>query len=227
MGKWEVFFYKANAITVQRLVVPWLVALYGLKYAKSVKLELVKEMVTALCSKLGFVGLMQRRRCKRIQSVTLKSPSESRVQQVSYIVTSANVTIISLCMNPCSDCMPGPAERAFARHRADVLAVLIDPFEKPIPESEVVSREVLTRVLGKSVDWSKPIIDVASNPHLEALARPGVPPIVWETKDRKKGTNARSVLDPIAIAGQDSLLDFLGTSYRYLIYDDILVYSTS
>ncbi len=60
-----------------------------------------------------------------------------------------------------------------------------------------------------------------------ANVRPIVPPIVWETKDRKKGTNLRSVLDPIAIAGQDSLLDFLGMSYRYLIYDDILVYSTS
>ena len=85
-------------------------------------------------------------------------------------------------------------------------------FEKPIPESEGVSREIASRVLGMSVDFSKPILDVASNPHLRDLARPGVPPLVWERKDMKKGTNARTVLDPIAVAGQEPLLDFLGES---------------
>ena len=83
-------------------------------------------------------------------------------------------------------------------------------FEKPIPESEGVSGEIASRVLGMSVDFSKPILDIASNPHLRDLARPGVPP--WESKDRKKGTNARTVLDPIAVAGQEPLLDFLGES---------------
>ena len=56
MGLWEAFFDKTNAITVQRLIVPWLVALYGLKYAKSIKLDLLKEMVIKLSPKLDFVG---------------------------------------------------------------------------------------------------------------------------------------------------------------------------
>ena len=56
MGPWEVFTNKVNAITVQRHIVPWLVAIYGLKYAKSIKLDTVKEMVTALCPELDFVG---------------------------------------------------------------------------------------------------------------------------------------------------------------------------
>ena len=55
MGPWEAFFDKTNAITVQRLIVPWLVALYGLKYAKSIKLDLLKEMVIELSPKLDFV----------------------------------------------------------------------------------------------------------------------------------------------------------------------------
>ena len=116
--------------------------------------------------------------------------------------------------------MPNFAERALAKHREKVRDVLVDMFEKPIPESESVSREISSRVLGMSVDFSKPILDVASNPHLRDLVRPGVPPIVWESKERKKGTNARSVLDPImiAVAGQEPLLDFLGESS----YDNIL-----
>jgi hypothetical protein len=65
------------------------------------------------------------------------------------------------------------------------------------------------------------VIDIPSNPHLQALARPGVLPIVWETKDRKKGSLARSILDPIAVAGQEPLLDFPCKS----IYNDIQIYS--
>ena len=116
--------------------------------------------------------------------------------------------------------MPGPAERALAKHRYDVRDVLITLFEKPIPEADVVSREVVARVLGKTVDWTKPVLDVATNPHLNLkdLVRPGVPPIVWETKERK-GSFARSVLDPITIAGQECLLDFLGTSHTKICND--------
>ena len=68
------------------------------------------------------------------------------------------------------------------------------------------------RVLGKSVDFSKPILDVASNPHLWDLVRPGVPPIVWKTKEMKKGNNVCSVLDPITVAGQEPLLEFFSKS---------------
>ena len=110
------------------------------------------------------------------------------------VVNHAGVNL-AIKFSPCSDCMPGPAERALAKHRYDVRDVLITLFEKPIPEADVVSREVVTRVLGKTVDWTKPVLDVATNPHLKDLVRPGVPPIVWETKERK-GSFARSVLDP-------------------------------
>ena len=44
--------------------------------------------------------------------------------------------------------MPGPAERALARHRADLLEVLIEMFELPIPKSDLMGRKVVTRILG-------------------------------------------------------------------------------
>ena len=87
--------------------------------------------------------------------------------------------------------------------------VLIDLFEMPIPETAPVNREIVSRILGKSVDWSTPVIHIASNPHLQALTRPGVLPIVWETKERRSA-NARTVLEPISTAGQEILLHFLG-----------------
>ena len=106
--------------------------------------------------------------------------------------------------------MPGPAERALGKHRLDLQEVLIVMFKKPVPDTDNVSREVLTRILGtKQIDWTQPILDIAANPHLSALARAGVPPIVWETKERRS-TNARTVLEPISTAGQEILLHFLG-----------------
>ncbi len=70
---------------------------------------------------------MQQMSWKSFQSVSLKSKSDSRLQQVLNIVTHALFVI------PCSDCMPIPAERALARHRAHVWDVLVEMFEKPIP----------------------------------------------------------------------------------------------
>ncbi len=53
MSPWEVFVDKANAIHVQRYVVPWFIAMFGMKYTKQMKTEIFKEMVIALC--LDFV----------------------------------------------------------------------------------------------------------------------------------------------------------------------------
>ena len=79
---------------------------------------------------------------------------------------------------------------------------LISLFETSVPKTDLVGREVLTRVLAvKPSDFEKPLIDITTNVHLSGLSRPGVPPIVWETKERHS-TRARTVLDPVATAGQ-------------------------
>jgi hypothetical protein len=93
---------------------------------------------------------------------------------------------------------------------------LISLFEIPVPETDVVGREVLTRVLGvKPSDFEKPLIDITTNVHLSGLSRPGVPPIVWETKERHSA-RARTVLNPVATAGQRLLLEFLGMYFVYV-----------
>ena len=90
---------------------------------------------------------------------------------------------------------------------------LISLFETPVPETDLVCREVLTRVLAvKPSDFEKQLIDIATNVHLQGLIRPGVPPIVWETKERHS-TRARTVFYPIATAGQRLLVEFLGTYF--------------
>ena len=61
----------------------------------------------------------------------------------------------------------------------------------------------------QTIAFNKPIIDIAGNPHLAGLSRPGVPPIVWETKEKRTGL-ARTVLDPISTAGHELLVEFLG-----------------
>ena len=115
------------------------------------------------------------------------------------------------------------AERAHGKHMIALRNALIELFESPVPESNPVGREVLTRVLGKQdIDFAKPILDVVSNPHLFPLIRTGVPPIVWETKERMS-TNARTVLDPITTPGQELLLEFLGKFKEYGTFVFILV----
>ena len=54
MGPWMLFLDKANAIIVQRYVVPWMIALNGMSYQKNMKQEMVKEMVIALSSTFDF-----------------------------------------------------------------------------------------------------------------------------------------------------------------------------
>jgi len=55
MGLWFAFTEKNNAIEVQRCVVPWLISLEGMKHSKSIKLDMIKEMLLALSPTLDFV----------------------------------------------------------------------------------------------------------------------------------------------------------------------------
>ena len=92
---------------------------------------------------------------------------------------------------------------------------LIVLFEIPVPETDLVSREALTRVLAvKSSDFERPLIDIVANVHLSGLSQPGVPPIVWETKELHSA-RVCTVLDPVVTAGQRLLLEFLGMYFIY------------
>ncbi len=96
-------------------------------------------------------------------------------------------------------------------------------FKTPVPETDLVGREVLTCILAvKPSNFERPLINIVANVHLSGLSRPGVPPVVWETKDRHSA-RAHKVLDPIVTAGQRLLLEFLGMSFIYLSSYWILV----
>ncbi len=113
--------------------------------------------------------------------------------QHALIYHSLQIRALTACPDPQNGLWPSTDWQ-------DVL-ITLRLFEKPIPESDVLSgREVLARVSGKTVDWTKPVLYVATNPHLKDLVRPIVPPIVWETKERK-GSFARLVLESITVSG--------------------------
>jgi hypothetical protein len=48
-GPWELFDVKADVSMIQRNIVPWLIGIYGLSYAKTIKLDIIKQMIVAVC----------------------------------------------------------------------------------------------------------------------------------------------------------------------------------
>ena len=208
MGLWVEFTQKKNATAVQKHLVPWLIAKFGLAYAKLVKLSMVKEMLQVLCSDLPFVtfdgAVMAEEYPFGLTDIAMKAKT-----------AAGTYAYIRFFVIRCSERMPCFADKAVGKHRADIRDVMIQMFERPVPESDTVSRAVLSRVLGRDdLIWANPLLDISTNRHLSALARQGVPSIVWETKERRSA-NARTVLDPITTAGQEIILDFLGM-YKYI-----------
>ena len=107
------------------------------------------------------------------------------------------------------------AVRAHAKHRIAIREALIELLETPVIDSNSVGRSVLTSTFGEdNVPFDKPVIEIASNPHLAPLINPGARPIVWETK-LKRAQSYRSVLDPISTAGQEQLCNFFGKCHVF------------
>jgi hypothetical protein len=50
---------KSNASEVQKLGVPWLIAMYGLSYAKSLILDVIKQVTMVTATKLGLIKCCQ------------------------------------------------------------------------------------------------------------------------------------------------------------------------
>jgi hypothetical protein len=121
MGQWDVFLDKVNAITVQRHIVPWLVAIYGLKYAKSIKLETIKEMVTALCPQLDFVGFDAVEESRKVQvgfaeiskrvkiaaGIIYIFSGQDHILQHALIYHSLQIRALTACPDPQNGLWPG------------------------------------------------------------------------------------------------------------------------
>ncbi len=97
------------------------------------------------------------------------------------------------------------------KHSADMREALIKLFEEPVPETYKTGRQVLQSILGSdNIALDRPVLCFASNLLLTAMSKPGVCPLVWETKARiEKG--CKTVLEPMDGAGAELLMEFLGT----------------
>jgi hypothetical protein len=97
------------------------------------------------------------------------------------------------------------------KHRADIREALIKLFEEPVKASYKTGRQVLQSILGRDdVPLDRPVLCFATNPLLTAMAKPGVCPLVWETKPRI-AMGGKTVLEPMEGAGAELLMEFLGT----------------
>ena len=55
-GPWEWFKNKGNSTTLQKYIVPWLIALHGFGFAKKMKdTTQIREMIVALCTEHKFL----------------------------------------------------------------------------------------------------------------------------------------------------------------------------
>ncbi len=69
------------------------------------------------------------------------------------------------------------------KHCAEMRDALIRLLEEPVPESYKAGRLVLQSILGSNyLPLDKQVLCFATNQLLSAMAKPGVTPIVWETK---------------------------------------------
>ncbi len=54
-GPWSFFTQRKNAIDLQRFIIPWCIALYGLDYPKQLTLDTFKCMVIAISDEKGLL----------------------------------------------------------------------------------------------------------------------------------------------------------------------------
>ncbi len=64
-GPWSFFSQRKNAIDLQKYIVPWIIALYGLDYPKKLTLDTVKEMVIAISYDKGLLQGFPSRQCQQ------------------------------------------------------------------------------------------------------------------------------------------------------------------
>jgi hypothetical protein len=92
---------------------------------------------------------------------------------------------------------------------------LIKLFDEPVPESYKAGREVLHSILGRNdIPADKPVLSFFFNQHLSSLAKPGVTPVVSETKGRLTA-GCKLVVATIESAGQEQFMDFISILMRW------------
>ena len=110
-----------------------------------------------------------------------------------------------------------------AKHRTGMRDALIKLFEEPVPENYKAGRQVLHSILGRDdLPLDRLVLCFATNPVLSAMAKPGLTPIVWETKARL-ATGGNSVLESMEGAWSECLMEFLG-AFSYILSTYLTVF---
>ncbi len=58
-GPFAIFDHRPNVINLQRFIVPWLIAIYGLSYPKTMEPVVLKEMLIAIIDQNKLLGLIR------------------------------------------------------------------------------------------------------------------------------------------------------------------------
>ncbi len=207
MGPWSWYLNsKGNSIVLKRYLVPWLIALHGIGFAKMPKYSTqVSEMILALCTEHGFLQgstTSMPEQAAELYPIAFQDVCERARNAASkpilltyrfYNCTCIRISSIDFWYRP--NVKRCPADRSINAHRKDVREALIVLFEKPVLESSEVKRKVLTRILcNPAINFDQLVLDFKSSVHLGAMAKllgDIVTAVVWESTN---GTDAKTVL---------------------------------
>ncbi len=158
------------------------------------QLSMLKSFLVLVCRECKWRGITQSDLI-RYQ----RRPRQLQVCKFSFIDCAWTYLISTL-----------PAERGLNDHHHHVHNVLNQLLTATLTDNKVHA-DILCRVFGtdSSVNFSKQILDLQDNPHLRALVKQGVRPVVYETRESNQ-VMARSVLKPIDSQDQEDMLNFLG-----------------
>ncbi len=174
-GPWEWFKKKSNSTSLQKYIVPWLIALHGFGFAKKMKDTIqIREMIVALCTEHKFLqstSTMTPEQAARTYPIALPDVAKKAKEASSkHIILEFQCLACVHCVSIGVKCTlfnikyhwlasdRCPAARALFAHRNHVREALIALFETPVSVTNVVGRKVLTRVLcNSSINFDKPI----------------------------------------------------------------------
>jgi hypothetical protein len=208
MGLFDYFENRTHATEVQRILVPWLLALYGLSF-KAAPLNVVHDMIKAIIDANGWFG----------PGVTAAEEAERFPLAFTNFAKKAKCAagiLLALLLEiiPCFSYDARPADKNLQPHRTTIRRALGALLENPVDLDDSVGREVLRSVMGQGYQhFDRKVIDFTTNEHLAALVKPGVKPVIWESDVKP---SRRTVLNPIDNPGQQLLVDWIGTYFVLL-----------
>ena len=159
---------KGRATNVQRVLLPWLIAKYGMSY-KNARLEVYKEMMEAIIDRDNVLDLAVP--CRQL----MKTYAIGFNTVVKKAKLAAGLFTFIDCL--CIACPNSSAatDRGLNDHCNKVRRALTDLFTEKVDDDK--HKEILRRVLGPDITFDKPILNFGQ-PELARLRQFGIPNVV-------------------------------------------------